>query len=89
MKVLGVTAEERMEGEVLSEFPTAIEQGIDESFVNWRGFFGPPGMDQAAVDYYEAKFQELSESEEFAEVREKYGWNEMYMGSEEYSEFLE
>ncbi|MGM0896318.1 MAG: tripartite tricarboxylate transporter substrate binding protein [Bacillota bacterium] len=89
IKVLGVTAEERMEGEVLSEFPTAIEQGIDESFVNWRGFFGPPGMDEAAVDYYEAKFQELSESEEFAEVREKYGWNEMYMGSEEYSEFLE
>ncbi|MEZ0481759.1 tripartite tricarboxylate transporter substrate-binding protein [Planococcus sp. SSTMD024] len=88
IKVLGVTAEERMEGDVLSEFPTAIEQGIDESFVNWRGFFGPPGMDQAAVDYYEAKFQELSESEEFAEVREKYGWNEMYMGSEEYSEFL-
>ena len=30
IKVLGITAEERLEGEVLSEFPTAIEQGIDE-----------------------------------------------------------
>ena len=88
IKVLGITAEERIEGEILSDFPTAIEQGIDESFINWRGFFGPPNMDQAAVDYYEAKFQELSESEEFAEVRNKYGWNEMYLNSEEYKEFL-
>lgn len=89
IKVLGVTAEERMEGEILSDFPTAIEQGIDESFINWRGFFGPPNMDPAAVEYYEAKFQELSESEEFAEVREKYGWNEMFLNSEEYEEFLD
>ncbi|QHJ70288.1 Bug family tripartite tricarboxylate transporter substrate binding protein [Planococcus halotolerans] len=89
IKVLGITAEERMEGEVLSEFPTAIEQGIDESFINWRGFFGPPNMDQAAIDYYEEKFKELSESEEFAEVRKKYGWSEMYMSGEEYKEFLD
>ena len=46
-------------------------------------------MDPAAVEYYEAKFQELSESEEFAEVREKYGWNEMFLNSEEYEEFLD
>lgn len=88
IKVLGITAEERLEGEVLSDYPTAKEQGIDEVFVNWRGFFGPPNMDQAAVDYYEAKFKELSDSDEFAEVRKKYGWNEMYMNAEEYEEFL-
>ena len=88
IKVLGITAEERMEGEILSDFPTAIEQGIEESFINWRGFFGPPNMDPAAVEFYEAKFQELSDSEEFAEVREKYGWNEMFMSSQEYEEFL-
>lgn len=89
IKVLGITAEERMEGEILSDFPTAIEQGIEESFINWRGFFGPPNMDPAAVEFYEAKFQELSDSEEFAEVREKYGWNEMFMSSKEYEEFLD
>ncbi|WP_422124316.1 Bug family tripartite tricarboxylate transporter substrate binding protein [Planococcus sp. X10-3] len=89
IKVLGITAEERLEGDVLSDFPTAIEQGIDETFVNWRGFFGPPNMDQAAVDYYEEKFKELSDSDEFAEVRKKYGWNEMYMNAEEYKEFLD
>ncbi len=89
VKVLAVTSEERLEGDILSDFPTAIEQGIDATFVNWRGFFGPPNMEQAAIDYYEAKFKELSESEEFAEVRKKYGWDEMYMNNEEYKVFLD
>ncbi|ANU27574.1 Bug family tripartite tricarboxylate transporter substrate binding protein [Planococcus versutus] len=89
IKVLGITAEERLEGDVLSDFPTAMEQGIDESFVNWRGFFGPPNMEPAAVEYYEAKFEELSGSDEFAEVRKKYGWNEMYMNAAEYEKFLD
>ncbi|AJD89698.1 tricarboxylic transport membrane protein [Jeotgalibacillus malaysiensis] len=89
VKVLGITSEERLEGEVLSEFPTAIEQGIDETFVNWRGFFGPPNMDEAAVAYYEEKFKELNDSEAWTEIREKYGWGEMYMDSEEYAAFLE
>ncbi len=89
IKVLGVTSEERLEGDVLSDFPTAKEQGIDATFVNWRGFFGPPNMDQAAVKYYEEKFKELSDSDEFSEVREKYGWDEMYMDSEEYKTFLD
>lgn len=89
IRVLAVTSEERLEGDTLEDFPTAIEQGIDETFVNWRGFMGPPNMDAAALDYYEAKFKELSDSSEFDDVRAKYGWNEMYMGSEEYKEFLD
>ncbi|WP_102264041.1 tripartite tricarboxylate transporter substrate binding protein [Mesobacillus jeotgali] len=88
IKVLGITSEERLEGEVLSDFQTAKEQGIDETFVNWRGFFGPPGMDPAAVKYYEDKFKELSDSPAWDEIRKKYGWGELYMDSEEYSEFL-
>ncbi|MFS0674040.1 tripartite tricarboxylate transporter substrate binding protein [Ornithinibacillus sp. 179-J 7C1 HS] len=89
IKVLGITAEERLSGEVLKDFPTAKEQGIDASFVNWRGFFGPPNMDESAVAYYEAKFKELSDSEEFAAIREQYGWDEMFLGTEEYKTFLE
>ncbi|WP_077328442.1 tripartite tricarboxylate transporter substrate binding protein [Virgibacillus siamensis] len=89
IKVLGITAPERLKGDVLSEFPTAKEQGIDATFVNWRGFFGPKDMDPAAVKYYEKKFKELSESDAFAEVRKKYGWTKKYMDSEEYKKFLD
>nr|WP_230973966.1 tripartite tricarboxylate transporter substrate binding protein [Cerasibacillus terrae] len=88
IKVLGVTSEERLEGEVLEDFPTAIEQGIDETFINWRGFFGPADMDPAAVDFYEKKFKELSDSDAFAEIRDQFGWDEMYLNNEEYKQFL-
>lgn len=88
IKVLGVTSEERLDGEVLSQFPTAKEQGIDATFVNWRGFFGPKDMDESAVTYYEEKFKAVSETEEFANIRDQYGWDEMYMDSEEYQKFL-
>lgn len=89
IKVLGITSPERLEGEVLSTFPTAKEQGIDATFVNWRGFFGPPNMDEDVVAYYEKKFKEVSDSEAFADIRSKYGWSEKFIGSEEYKEFLE
>ncbi|MCC3355469.1 tripartite tricarboxylate transporter substrate binding protein [Bacillus sp. REN16] len=88
IKVLGVTSEERLEGEVLGDFPTVLEQGIDATFVNWRGFFGPPEMDPAAVKYYEEKFKELSDSQAWAEIRKQYGWAPMYMNHEEYKKFL-
>ncbi|GGF29832.1 tricarboxylic transport TctC [Halobacillus andaensis] len=88
IKVLGITAEERLEGDVLSEFATAKEQGIDATFTNWRGFFGPKDMDEGQVKYYEQAFKEVSDSEAFNEIREKYGWDEMYMTSEEYKEYL-
>lgn len=88
IKVLGVTSSERLEGDVISEFPTAVEQGIDATFVNWRGFFGPPNMDESAIQYYEEKFKELSDSEAFADIRSDYGWTEQFIGHEEYSDFL-
>ncbi|WP_173915441.1 tripartite tricarboxylate transporter substrate binding protein [Halobacillus sp. Marseille-Q1614] len=89
IKVLGITAEERLEGETLSDFATAKEQGIDATFVNWRGFFGPGNMTESQVKYYEEAFKEVSDSEAFKEIREKYGWEEMYLTSEEYKGFLE
>lgn len=88
IKVLGVTSAERLSGEVLEDFPTVKEQGIDATFINWRGFFGPPNMDKAALEYYEKKFKELNDSDAWAKIREKYGWNEMYMDHDEYIEFL-
>ena len=89
IRVLGITAEERLDGEVLSDLPTAKEQGIDATFVNWRGFFGPGDMTEGQVKYYEEKLKAVSESDAFAEIRKNYGWDEMYMDSEAYGKFLD
>lgn len=89
IRVLGVTSEERLEGDVLEDFPTVAEQGIDASIINWRGFFGPPNMPEEAKEYYEKKFKELNDSDAFAEIRKKFGWDELYLDSEETKEYLE
>ncbi|MED4128184.1 MULTISPECIES: tripartite tricarboxylate transporter substrate binding protein [Shouchella] len=89
MKILGITAPERLEGDYLSTLPTAIEQGIDAEFVVWRGVFGPPDMTDEQLAYYEDVFKQASLSDSFAEVREAYGWDELYMGHEEFTEFLD
>lgn len=88
IKVLAVTSEERLKGDVIEDFETAKEQGIDETFINWRGFFGPPDIDESALTYYEAKFKELNESQGWKDIRDKYGWNEKFMGSDAYKSFL-
>ncbi|AIC96168.1 tripartite tricarboxylate transporter substrate binding protein [Shouchella lehensis] len=89
MKILGITAPERLEGDYLSTLPTGIEQGIDAEFVVWRGVFGPPDMTDEQLAYYEDVFEQASLSDSFAEVREAYGWDELYMGHEAFTEFLD
>ncbi|MFS0749999.1 tripartite tricarboxylate transporter substrate binding protein [Oceanobacillus sp. 1P07AA] len=90
MKILGITAPERIEGdEFLETLPTAKEQGIDAEFIVWRGMFGPPDMTEEQLAYYEQAFREVSESDAFAEVREMYGWDEQFMDSEEFQVFLD
>ncbi|MBM7839078.1 putative tricarboxylic transport membrane protein [Alkalihalobacillus xiaoxiensis] len=88
IKILAVLSEERLDSEQLAEFPTAVEQGYDTVFVNWRGVYGPGGMTDAQVAYYEGIMRDISESEQFEAIRKQFGWDELFMGSEEYTEFI-
>ncbi|TDL32089.1 tripartite tricarboxylate transporter substrate binding protein [Jeotgalibacillus sp. S-D1] len=90
MKVLGITAPERLKGdEFLETLPTGREQGIDAEFIVWRGIFGPPDMTEEQLTYYEDIIKETSESEAFADIRNRYGWDERFMDSEEFKDFLD
>ncbi|MCA1060711.1 tripartite tricarboxylate transporter substrate binding protein [Rossellomorea aquimaris] len=89
VKVLAITAPERLEGDTVSDFPTLREQGIDDEFVVWRGFLGPKDMDPDAVAYYENAFKEMIETDQWKEMRDKFGWTDNYMSSEEFSDFLD
>lgn len=46
-------------------------------------------MSQSEVDYYEQLFREASESDAFDEVRTSLGWDEEFMGHEEFKSFLD
>jgi len=90
LKVLAVTSPDRITGDpIAANFKTLKEQGVDTTFINWRGFFGPPNMDPAAIKFYEDAFKKLSDSPEWAKVREQNGWKEDYMNHDDYVKFLD
>jgi len=89
IRVLAVTATERLEGEVLSQLPTCTEFGINAGFITWRGIFGPADMPEYAVGYWENTFKEMSETKEWQATCQKYGWTMAYKDHEEFLEFLE
>lgn len=89
VRVLAITAPERLKEETVSEFPTLKEQGIDDEFIVWRGFMGPPNMDPAAVKYWEETLRKMTETDKWQEKLESYGWEANFMTSEEFGNFLD
>ena len=51
VKILGVTSDARVPA--YDGAPTMKEQGIDTSFVNWRGFFAAPGLPSDTLAAYQ------------------------------------
>lgn len=89
IRVLAITAPERIKEGPLSQVPTLKEQGINTVFINWRGLFGPPGMPDYAVKYLEGSLKKMSETPEWNEVCKKNGWVKVYMGTEDFKKFLD
>ncbi len=89
IRALAVTSAERIGAGKLAEVPTLIEQGINTTFENWRGLFGPPEMPDYAVDYLVAALIKMVETDQWKEMCEKNGWNEAFLGPEEFLKFIE
>lgn len=89
LKALGQTAPHRVGTGIVAEIPTCIEQGIDETFVNWRGLFGPPEMPEYAVQYWRDTLKELVATPEWTAAKEQNGWDDAYMDAPEFAEFLD
>ena len=88
LKALAQTAEKRVGSGVLSEVPTCIESGIDETFVNWRGLFGPPEMPYYAFDFWTGALAEMVKTDEWKAAVEKNGWDDVYLEAEDFETFL-
>jgi len=87
IKVLAVLAPERLDGE-FSEMPTAREQGIDAIGANWRGFYAPGGMSDAAYNYWVAQLDTLYASDEWQAVMEANGLAPLDLHGEEFQAFV-
>jgi putative tricarboxylic transport membrane protein len=53
------------------DVPTLIEQGVNASFTQVRGFMGAPGLPAEAYNFWQDAFLKLSKTKEFAEFEKK------------------
>ena len=88
VRVIAVTAPARLPG-VLADVPTWREQGFDAVVTNWRVMFGPKGLSEAQIAYWEEAMRRLMESEEWRKELAANAWMSDYMGSAETRKFLE
>ena len=86
VRVLAVSAPERVGA--MPDVPTLRELGTDVEFVNWRGFFGPPGLGPEQVDAWTVLLSRLFETPEWEEVRDRNGWVEIWRPGESFETFL-
>lgn len=87
IKIIGTTAPDRVEA--AADAPTMIEQGIDTTFVNWRGFFGAPGLPEAEVQAYQEVIEKMYDTPEWETVRARNGWVNIHNSGDDFKAFLE
>jgi putative tricarboxylic transport membrane protein len=88
MRVVVVLAPERIEGP-LAGVPTARESGIDVTWVTWRGFYVPGGIDEAAYRKWVDVLGQVAASAEWEEARRLYRLQPFTMLGEEFSAFVD
>jgi putative tricarboxylic transport membrane protein len=88
VRVIAVTAPARMPG-VLAEVPTWREQGFDAVVTNWRVMFGPKGMSEPQVAYWEEALRRLSDSDEWKKELDANAWKSEFIRGAELRKFLE
>ncbi len=70
-------------------WPSLASQGVDLVFVNWRGFFGPPGLSAERREEYRTLFARMFEREEWRRTLELRGWTQLDIGGGDFLEFLD
>ncbi len=89
LRVLAQSADHRVGTGMLAEIPTCIEQGINQTFINWRGLFGAPDMPEAAVVFWRETLQKMSETPEWQEVCKTNGWDSVFLAGDDFVAYLE
>ncbi len=87
VKIIGVTSDERVPA--YEDAPTLKEQGIDTTFVNWRGFFGAPGLPEDKVAIYQDAIAKMYDTPEWETVRARNGWVNIHNSGDDFRAFLE
>ena len=87
VRIIGITSAER--NDAAPDAPTLKEQGIDAEFVNWRGFFGVPGLSADKADAYRDVIGKMYDTPAWEEVRARNGWVNIHNSGDDFVTFLE
>ena len=87
VRIIGITAPDRV-GDA-PDVPTLKEQGYDVQFVNWRGFFGPPGMSASMKNEIAKMLGDVQKTSEWETVRARNAWVNIYNPGNDFVKFLE
>lgn len=68
--------------------PTLQEAGIDVELANWRGLVAPPEISEEAQDCMVQAIETATETGTWLDVLETYGWNDFFLGGEEFGAYL-
>ncbi len=85
--IIGITAPDRVSD--APDVPTLKEQGYDVQFVNWRGFFGPPGMSSSMKNKIAKMLGDVQKTPEWEAVRKRNAWVNIYNPGDKFVKFLE
>lgn len=84
MRALATSGETRsVEG-----VPTLKESGIDIVLGNWRGVFGPPGLQPAAREKLVKFVTDLRNLPAWKELLARQGWDDAFLAGQEFEDFL-
>lgn len=89
LRVLAVSGEKRLEGEMFSKFPTLKESGIDLVFTNWRGVVAPPGISEERKQEMIAYLEKMHGTEQWQQMLEDNKWIDEFKTGDEFEAFLE
>jgi len=87
VKIIGVTSDARVDA--APDAMTMMEQGIDTTFVNWRGFFAAPGLSEDKLAQYQAAIAAMYDTAEWEDVRARNGWVNIHNPGDDFRVFLE
>ena len=87
VRILVHTGDSRVD--VVPNVPTLVEQGYDATFVNWRGFFAAPGLDDAKKAMYVKTLEKMYSTPEWETVRARNGWVNIFNPGDDFVTFLE
>jgi tripartite-type tricarboxylate transporter receptor subunit TctC len=71
-----------------NDVPTCKSQGLNVEYVMLRGYFMPPGVDKAAVEYYVDLFKKVRETPEWKKLMADGAFNQTFMTGADYAKWV-